>query len=108
VANAVNSRLQRGIPKGDYQGLQVLPSTLTGDNFRAPVAAEVPVAGAPLAVPVPDDIGAIRRTDPELGKAWRLYMRGALEAAFGAGYTMVDCIYLPEQGWHYILTQNQA
>jgi hypothetical protein len=35
-------------------------------------------------------------------------MRGALEAAFGAGYTMVDCIYLPEQGWHYILTQNQA
>lgn len=106
VASAVNSRSQRGIPKGDYQGLQVLPSTLTSDNFRAPVETEVLVTGAPLAVPVPDDIGAIRRTDPELGKVWRLYMRNALETAFGAGYTMTDCIHLPDQGWHYILTHS--
>lgn len=107
VEGAVNSKWQRGIPKADYQELQVLPSTLTGDGFRSPIAAEVPIAGAPLAVPVPDDIGAIRRTDPELGKGWRLYLRGVLEAAFGVGYMMVDCINLPQQGWHYILTQNQ-
>ena len=105
VETAANSKAQRGIPKAEYQGLQVLPSALSGDDdFRVPVEAIVPMTGDPIAVPVPDDIGAIRRTDPELGKVWRHYMRDIFEAAFGAGYVMVDCIYLPDQGWHYILT----
>ena len=26
--------------------------------------------------------------------------------AFAAGYTMVDCIHMPEHGWHYILVQE--
>lgn len=108
VEGAVSRTWQRGIPQADYQGLQVLPSMLTGDGFRSPIAATVPIAGAPLAVPVPDDIGAIRRTDPELGKVWRLYMRDVFEAAFGAGYVMVDCVNLPHQGWHYILTPTSS
>ena len=107
VETAANSKAQRGIPKAAYQGLQVLPSTCSGDDFRAPVEAAVPSTGDPIAVPVPDDIGAIRRTDPELGKVWRLYMREVFEAAFGAGYVMVDCVNLPQQGWHYILTHAQ-
>lgn len=104
---AASGKSQRGIPKAAYQGLQVLPSTRSGDDFRAPVEAAVPSTGDPIAVPVPDDIGAIRRTDPALGKVWRLYMREVFEAAFGAGYVMVDCVNLPQQGWHYILTDAQ-
>ena len=107
VEQAAGGKGQRGIPKAAYVDLYVLPSTLTADGFRQPTETDVPVAGAPLAIPVPDDIGAIRRTDPELGKAWRLYMRDVLEAAFGAGYRMVDCVHLPGQGWHYILTQTE-
>jgi predicted GNAT superfamily acetyltransferase len=107
VENAVKRQGQRGVPKANYTGLQVLPSTLNREGFRQPQETSVPVAGAPLALPIPDDIGAIRRTDPELGKVWRLYVREVLEAAFAAGYVMVDCINLPEQGWHYILIQTQ-
>lgn len=107
VELAASSHRQRGIPQADYADLQVLPSTLTDNGFRQPGETAVPANGAPLAVPVPEDIGAIRRTDPELGKVWRLYMREVLEAAFAAGYVMVDCVNLPVQGWHYILTQNQ-
>ena len=58
-----------------------------------------------LAVPIPDDIGALRREDRGLGLAWRLFMRHALETAFEAGYLMVDCVHLDEIGWHYVLTR---
>jgi hypothetical protein len=36
-----------------------------------------------------------------------MYMRAVLEAAFAAGYLMVDCVKLPEQGWHYILHKQE-
>ena len=85
---------------------QVLPTTPSGD-FRQPVESDLRLDGAPLAVPIPDDIAAIRSADKPLALAWRLYVREALEKAFAAGYTMVDCIRLPKQGWYYILTHNQ-
>lgn len=62
--------------------------------------------GRPLAIPIPSDITAIRRSDHELSLAWRIYLRTMLEAAFEAGYTMVDCIHLPAHGWHYILVRD--
>ena len=86
------------------QPLQVLPTRATAAGFRAPVDTELRLEGTLLAVPIPDDIGAIRRADRELGMAWRLFMRRALESAFAAGYTMVDCIQLEEAGWHYVLS----
>ena len=64
---------------------------------------ELRLDGAPLAVPIADDIGAIRRADAELGMVWRLFMRRTLEAAFAAGYVLVDCVFLPTAGWHYVL-----
>jgi len=91
----------------NLEDLQVLPSQIAENGFRQPIEREIAPTDTPLAIPVPDDISAIRRTDPELGKVWRLYMRGALEAAFGTGYRMVDCVNLPGQGWHYILAQTE-
>ncbi len=104
VVQSVVTSWRRDVALVEYVKLQVLPSHLDRNGFRQPIEASITVTGAPIAVPVPDDIGAIRRTDPELGKAWRLYMRAAFETIFGAGYTLVDCIHLPGQGWHYIFT----
>lgn len=83
--------------------LYVIPTQASGSSFRAPVEAELPLDGRPLALPIPDDIAAIRRGDPALGMAWRMAMRAYLEQAFKAGYVMTDCLHLPGQGWHYVL-----
>ena len=56
-----------------------------------------------LAVPVPDDVDALRVAAPQELLPWREYMRAVLEHAFAAGYVMQDCILLPAHGWHYIL-----
>lgn len=104
VEQAVTTSWRRDVGLTEYRQLQVLPSHLNSRGFRQPIEANIAHTGAPIAVPVPDDIGAIRRADAELGKTWRLYMREAFETIFGAGYTMVDCIELSGQGWHYIFT----
>lgn len=49
-----------------------------------------PVAGSSrarvVACQVPEDIVALRRSDPSLARAWRIAAREALTSAFGAGY----------------------
>jgi predicted GNAT superfamily acetyltransferase len=86
--------------------LAILPSQLNDAGFATPGTPRLPNDGRPLAVPIPNDIAAIRRVDSELSMAWRLYLRAILEEAFDAGYTMVDCVHLPEHGWHYILVRE--
>lgn len=83
--------------------LAVLPVAQGEHGLPHPVDAPLPLDGRPLAVPIPEDIGLIRRTDGELSMAWRLYLRQVLEAAFAAGYVMVDCLHLESHGWRYIL-----
>ena len=83
--------------------LQVLPTGASGQNLLVPVDVEPALDGRSIAVPIPDDIAAIRRSDPELGLAWRLFMRHMLERAFTAGYVMTDCIHIADAGWHYQL-----
>uniref|UniRef100_A0A7C1J9C0 N-acetyltransferase domain-containing protein n=1 Tax=Caldilinea aerophila TaxID=133453 RepID=A0A7C1J9C0_9CHLR len=83
--------------------LHIVPTRPAGSRFRVPVEVELPLDGRPLALPIPDDIADIRRTDPPLGMAWRMAMRAYLEQAFQAGYVMTDCVHLPDQGWHYVL-----
>ncbi len=57
-----------------YPGLRVLSSVAAGD-LRAPSDEPLPLDGAPLALPIPDDIGALRRTDRALSLAWRYTLR---------------------------------
>ena len=57
----------------------------------------------PLALPLPDDIYAIREADGGVGMAWRQWMRGALEGAFGKGYVIVDCARHEDGQWRYLL-----
>ncbi len=86
---------------------QILPSAPSGD-FRQPLDAELRLDGTPLAVPIPDDITAMRRADQALGLAWRFYLRETLQKAFTAGYVMVDSVQLVGQGWHYLLDSQPA
>ena len=77
-----------------------MPAT---SGFRAPPDSHLALTGARLAVPIPDDISAIRRIDGALGMAWRLFLRETLETAFAAGYVTTGCVQLPGAGWHYLL-----
>lgn len=95
---------RRHTPLIDPETLQVLPSRLRPDGFLEPLDSPPATADAPIAAPIPEDIAAIRGADGGLSMAWRMYMRQVLESAFADGYSMTDCIKLPDRGWHYILT----
>lgn len=89
-----------------WHDTHILPSTIREDGFIQPVE-EIPTYNSlVIAVPLPADIGAIRRADVGLGHAWRMYMRAVLESAFATGYRMTDCVNHPSAGWHYILTHH--
>jgi len=51
---------------------------------------------------VPDDIVALRRSDPLLARAWRIAVRDAMKAAFDAGYRITG---VTRTGW-YILDRG--
>lgn len=86
--------------------LEILPSQINAAGFDTPGEPTFVGDGRPLAIPIPSDITAIRRNDQELALAWRYYLRSVLEEAFSEGYTMVDCIHLPNHSWRYILVRE--
>lgn len=88
-----------------YPEMRVVHSRAAG-AFRAPSDESLSFDGAPLALPIPDDIAALRRADRALSLAWRYTVRAQMEAAFAAGYTLVDCLHLAGQDWCYILTRE--
>ena len=95
----------RSRPEWSFADFQILPTVVHGD-FAAPVDVRLSLHGDPIALPIPNNIAAIRVSDGGLSLAWRLYLRTMLEQAFAAGYTMVDCVRVPERGWHYVLVQE--
>jgi predicted GNAT superfamily acetyltransferase len=88
-----------------YPGLRVLASRPAG-NFRAPSDEPLALDGAPLALPIPEDIAALRHADRSLSLVWRHTVRAQMEAAFAAGYTVVDCLHIDGRDWCYILTRE--
>ncbi len=92
----VNSERVEGAKKGDKGQVvgsrgMVLSTRRRDDGLLEPVEQALAFDDISLAVPIPEDIGALRRADPELALAWRYHLRAVLEAAFEAGYVMVDC-----------------
>lgn len=83
--------------------VQLSPVEQRKDGFLHPIEIDLKLDGRPVAIPLPHDINAIRRSDGQLSLAWRLYMRHMLEKAFKAGYLMVDCIQMADQITYYIL-----
>lgn len=83
--------------------LHVLPTGQTAGGLPAPRSVPLHLGGRPVAVPLPENIAAIRHQDRALLLEWRLYMRSVLEQAFAGGYALVDCVQLADLGWRYIL-----
>ena len=57
--------------------------------------------GRPYALPLPDNVDALRRAGGALLFDWRIFVRQAAESCFAAGYTLVDCIPIADE-WHYV------
>ena len=74
------------------------------NSLQLPPEALPQLDGAPLALPLPDDIYAIRSNDSGAGMAWRQWMRAALDTAFAAGYVIEDCAQGEDGQWRYLLT----
>jgi predicted GNAT superfamily acetyltransferase len=95
-------------PSPRYAGLRVLPTEAVG-SLRKPVDREPSLDGAPLAVPIPEDIAAMRRLDRDLALEWRYYLRARLEQAFAVDYQIVDCLHIPVEGgheWCYVMVRE--
>jgi predicted GNAT superfamily acetyltransferase len=88
------------------QGAQVLHAERNATGLLAPPASLPAMDGSPLALPLPEDIYAIRNADRPLGLAWRLWMREALLGAFAAGYLLVDCLRDDDGTWRYLLVMS--
>jgi predicted GNAT superfamily acetyltransferase len=74
----------------------------------AVVALSVGVAGEPVATPssarvllceVPDDIVALRRSEPSLARSWRMACRSTFTDAIAAGYEVIGATRL---GWYVL------
>jgi predicted GNAT superfamily acetyltransferase len=87
---------------------QVLSAAIDERGLQVPPTAKFNLDGNPLALPLPDDIYAIRHADSGLGLEWRLWMRSVLQLAFALGYLIVDCGRHEDGQWRYLLAANPA
>lgn len=104
VIDAAQGRAEKN--RWDANGLTILPSKRNSDGFNVPLKAEPLFNGSHVAVPLPNDIAAIRKANGELALMWRLYVREMLQAAFASEYVLVDCIRIKEE-YYYILEKNE-
>lgn len=79
----------------------VYPVTVQANS---PHIMQLPVwNGQPVAVPLPEHLAMLRTHDTQRLLDWRMMQRTLFEAAFAAGYQVVDCVAITDRGWHYIL-----
>ena len=62
----------------------------------------LPLEGDRLLIQIPAHFQAIKSADLELARAWRLHTRALFEAAFAAGYTVVDLLFENEQSCYLL------
>jgi predicted GNAT superfamily acetyltransferase len=74
------------------EGIPLLNRTLPGDLPRPP-QTPLPIQGDWLLVQIPARFQAIKSADLGLARAWREHTRALFEAAFAAGYTVVDLLF---------------
>jgi len=74
------------------EGIPLLNRTLPGDLPRPP-QTPLPIQGDWLLVQIPARFQAIKSADLGLARAWRKHTRALFEAAFAAGYTVIDLLF---------------
>ncbi|MDY7079094.1 MAG: hypothetical protein SXV54_19440 [Chloroflexota bacterium] len=86
-------------------GVPILNCVPIGDQPRPPQTV-LPIEGDRLLIQIPAHFQAIKSADLSLARVWREHTRTLFEAAFAAGYTVVDLLfeegqscYLLEKDW---------
>jgi predicted GNAT superfamily acetyltransferase len=74
------------------EGVPLLNRTLPGD-LPHPSQTALPIQGDWLLVQIPPRFQAIKSADFGLARAWREHTRALFEAAFAAGYAVVDLLF---------------
>jgi predicted GNAT superfamily acetyltransferase len=93
------------LPTLRAEGVRVLNCALPDDDgLPRPPQKTLPIAGDRLLIQIPAQFQAIKAADFELARAWREHTRVLFEAAFAAGYTVVDLSF--EQGRSYYLLES--
>ena len=94
-----------GINTGDESDRILMRWDLHSEKAAAAAAGRAldppPDAGA-LLVPVPEDIVAIRRDDPDLARRWRHQLREALGGAMSRGYRVTGF----SRAFEYVLSRD--
>lgn len=83
------------------QDVPVLNRPSPGDPLRPPQTV-LPLEGERLLVQIPADFQALKSADMGLARAWRLHTRTLFEAAFDAGYTVVDLLFEGRQSCYLL------
>jgi predicted GNAT superfamily acetyltransferase len=83
------------------EGVPLLNRPLLGDLPRPPQAV-LPLEGDRLLVQIPARFQAIKSADLGLARAWRGHTRALFEAAFAAGYTVVDLLFKEGQSCYLL------
>jgi len=85
-----------------WQAGEIATPVHVRDNM--PQLDQMPVwDGRAVAIPLPEQLALLRTHDVRRLQAWRQMQRSTFEAAFAAGYQVVDCVSIPDKGWNYIL-----
>lgn len=92
----------------DASSMNVPLTQANEEGLPKPPDGDLALDGRSLALPLPADMDVIRNQNRDLALTWRMYMRHALEDAFAAGYTIVDCVPLGDFGWRYILIHDRT
>jgi predicted GNAT superfamily acetyltransferase len=74
------------------EGVPLPNPSFPGDLPRPPETV-LPIKGNQLLVQIPARFQAIKSADLGLARAWREHTRALFEAAFAAGYTVVDLLF---------------
>jgi predicted GNAT superfamily acetyltransferase len=101
VGPSASLRTSHSLSALQAEGVPVLNRPLPGD-LPHPPQATFPIAGDRLLVHIPAQFQAIKAADLGLALAWREHTRALFEAAFAAGYTVVDLLSENEQACYLL------
>ncbi len=89
-------------PEWPADSLQRARTHSQGNSWpRAPHGPPPTPDGRPYALPLPENVDALRRAGGTLLFDWRIFVRQAAESCLAAGYALSGCTLIEDE-WHYI------
>lgn len=88
------------------EGVPVLNPAVPGDPLRSPEMV-LPMEDARVLIQIPSHFQVVKSTDMGAARGWRLHTRALFEAAFDAGYVVVDLVFGEGQSF-YVLERGVA